>query len=227
LTFLEVIKQKKLLVNRPLLILILVKFTTGYFTTTKGIYRIKLLNMKKKIALTLLFISSVIGSQAQDSGNDGGWPRVLKAGVRIQKAQKLYWENGVSFDFATPRIVDGRIHFGASYVTSRIGSAMGSNAIKQDNYLLSAAYHFRHKKQLQPFARFNLGYFHADYEDPIFDVLPNKAFLFPIEGGLYYEFKRPFTLSLSTGYHLNSGTGSSGPGTLFPVFYQMSVYYTL
>ena len=92
---------------------------------------------------------------------------------------------------------------------------------------MSAAYHFRPQKQLQPFARLNLGYFHADYEEAVFDVLPNSAFMTSVDAGLYYEFKIPLTLSLSAGYNLNAGTGSAGPGTLFPVYYQLSVFYTI
>jgi hypothetical protein len=73
----------------------------------------------------------------------------------------------------------------------------------------------------------NTGYFHADYEEDIFDVLPNNAFLFSVDAGLSYEFRIPLTVSLSAGYNLISGTGTSGPGTLYPVFYQMSVFYTI
>ena len=182
--------------------------------------------MKKIVVLTFLFVSSVLSLHAQAS-DANGWPGTLKGGFRIQKTQKLYWENGFAFDYASPKILDSRIHFGASYETSRLGSALGSNAIKQDNYLVSAAYHFRHQKALQPFARLNVGYFHADYEDALFDVLPNSSFLTSIDVGLMYEFKIPLTLSLSAGYNLNAGTGVAGPGTLFPVFYQMSILYTI
>lgn len=183
--------------------------------------------MKKKLLLCFLLISFLLCFQAQCAGRNNGWLGELKGGLRIQKAQKLYWENGFTLDFASPRIANKRIHLGASYVTSRIGTAMGTNAIKQDNFLISAGYHFRPQKQLQPFTRLNIGYFQADYEEAIFDVLPNSAMLFPVEVGLCYEFKMPITVSLSAGYHLNAGTGSSGPGTLYPVFYQMSLYYTL
>ncbi len=183
--------------------------------------------MSKKIILSVLLIASVLFLHAQSHGTKDGWLGELKGGIRIQKAQKLYWENGFAFDFTSPKIWDRRIHLGASYVTSRIGSAMGSNAIKQDNLLISSGYHFRHKKDFQPFARLNMGYFHANYEDAIFNVLPNTSFLLSLDAGLSYEFKAPITLNLSAGYNLNSGTGSAGPGTLFPVFYQMSVYYTI
>jgi hypothetical protein len=183
--------------------------------------------MKKKIVLSILCIFSVLCLNAQHSSKNNGWPGELKGGIRIQKTQKLYWENGFSFDFTSPKIADSRIHFGLSYVTSRLGSAMGSNAIKQDNYLISSGYYFHHQKQFQPFARINLGYFHADYEEDIFDVLPHKAFLFSIDAGLSYEFEIPLTVSLSAGYNLNSGKGTSGPGTLYPFYYQMSIFYTL
>ncbi len=183
--------------------------------------------MNKKIIFSILFITSVFCSKAQPSGSKAGWLGELKGGIRIQKAQKLYWENGFAVDFASPKIMDSRIHFGLSYVTSRLGSAMGTNAIKQDNFLFSPAYHFRHQKHLQPFTRLNLGYFHSDYEYAIFDVLPNKAFLLSVDAGLSYEFTFPLTVSLSAGYNVNNGTGSAGPGTLYPVFYQMSFYYTV
>ncbi len=183
--------------------------------------------MKKKLVLTILFITTVLCFQAQYSHAKSRQSGELKGGIRIQKAQKLYWENGFSFDFKSPKIFDNRLHLGASYVTTRLGSALGTNAIKQDNFLVSGGYHFRPKMQFQPFARLNAGYFHADYEYAIFDVLPNSAVLLSLDAGLSYEFEIPLTLCLSAGYNLNSGSGSSGPGTLYPVFYQMSIFYTL
>lgn len=69
--------------------------------------------MKKKRVLSILFISFFLCFQAQSSGTKEDWLGELKGGLRIQKAQKLYWENGFSFDFASPRIADSRIHLGA------------------------------------------------------------------------------------------------------------------
>ncbi len=183
--------------------------------------------MKKKFILSFLFITGVLMLPAQTSGSGEGWFGDLKGGIRIQKSQKLYWENGFAFDLTIPRIAVKRIHLGMSYVTTRLGSAMGTNAIKQDNFLLSPGYYFRHQKKLQPFTRLNVGYFHADYEYAVFDALPNSALLLSLDAGLSYEFRMPVTLSLSAGYNFNSGTGTAGPGTLYPVFYQMSVFYTL
>ena len=181
--------------------------------------------MLKVFALAVFFFSASINISAQPS--DRNWPAELKAGVRVQKTQKLYWENGLTLDYASSKLGNGKLHLGASYVTSRLGSAIGSNAIKQDNLFLSGAYHFRNSKNLQPFTRLNAGLFHADYEKAVFDDLPNNGLLLSVDAGLYYHFGAPVTASISTGYNITSGSGSSGPGTLYPVFYQMSIYYTL
>ncbi len=183
--------------------------------------------MKNNRFLFILFLIPTFGLLAQDTNNESDRIGELKGGILIQKTQKLYWENGFALDFTSPKILDSRVHLGLSYATSRLGSALNSNAIKQDNFLFSMAYYFRHHKQFQPFTRVNLGYFLADYEDPIFDVLPNSAFMNSIDAGLSYCFNAPLTVNLSLGYNLNTGNGTTGPGTLFPVFYQMRIYYTL
>ncbi len=183
--------------------------------------------MKNIVTALVISLCSLLQIQAQTPVEKHICQRELRGGIRLQKAQKLYWENGIAFDYASSKLANHKIHLGAGYVTTRLGSAMGSNAIKQDNFVVSGAYHFRSRKPLQPFARLNTGYFHADYEKAIFDDIPNTALLLSVDGGLYYNFKAPFTASLSAGYNLNTGSGSSGPGTLYPVFYQMTIYYTL
>jgi hypothetical protein len=183
--------------------------------------------MNKKNVLVFLFIFSIICFQAQTSDTKNDWLGTLKVGLRAQKTQKLYWENGFTVDFTFPKVLNNRLHFGLSYVTTRLGSAIGTNAIRQDNYLLNVGYFFRNQKKLQPFTRLNTGYFYADYESEIFDALPNTALLLSIDAGLSYEFKTPITIDLSAGFNLNSGSGSKGPGTLYPIFYQLSVSYTL
>lgn len=181
--------------------------------------------MIKTYVLIVFSFCATINIRAQTPASS--LPAELKGGLRVQKAQKLYWENGFTLDYANPKLVNRKVHLGVSYVSSRLGSAMGSNAIKQDQLFISGAYHFRSQKKLQPFVGLNTGYFHADYEKAIYDDLPNSAFLLSLDGGLYYNFNAPVTAALSVGYNFNSGSGSSGPGTLYPVFYQMSIYYTL
>jgi hypothetical protein len=114
-----------------------------------------------------------------------------------------------------------------SYITSRLGSAISSNAIRQENYLIGADWRFRAKKPFQIFAGLNTGYFHADMENEIFNVLPHNSLMLSVEAGLFYKFKFPIATSLSAGYNLINGDGVSTPGSLFPVFYQLSVFYYL
>ncbi len=183
--------------------------------------------MTRKLISAIIFLSFFISLQGQTVSAKKAWLIEVKGGIKLQKAQKLYWENGFSIDLSSQKILDRRLHIEASYVTSRLGSAMGSNAIKQDNFVLSGSYHFRHKNQLQPVIKLNTGYFHADYEEDIFDVLPNSAFLLSLDAGLSYEFNFPLTVNLCAGYNINYGKGISGPGTLYPIYYQMSIYYTI
>ena len=149
----------------------------------------------------------------------------LGVGARLQKTEQLYWENGVALDFTSNFLLDKKMHLKMSYASSRLGSAMGSNAVKQDNYLFGADWRFRSNRDLQILAGVNTGFFHADMETPLFDILPHNTMLFSLETGLFYKFKFPMSTSLSVGYNLINGDGVSKPGTLFPVFYQLSVFY--
>jgi hypothetical protein len=173
--------------------------------------------MTKNPALLFLIVSFTISttSHAQVHSFD--------AGLRFQKSIGLYLENGLTAQYnLTTRWV-----LGATYITSRLGTAMGSNAIKQDNIFVSGAYQFRPTHVLQPFVRASLGYFTADYEAPVFKILPNSSAIVALEGGVSYTFKSPFKTNLSIGYNLISGDGETGAGTLYPVFYQASVTYNL
>ncbi len=113
-------------------------------------------------------------------------------GVRIQKTPNLYFENGLTFDYSSPDLWQSRIHLGAAYASSRLGSAMGSNALKQDNILISSALHFRQGKQVRPIVGLNLGYFKVDTEFEIFSVLPNSSMLLSLEQGADFVWQDPF-----------------------------------
>ncbi len=152
-------------------------------------------------------------------------PYELAVGLRFQKTEQLYWENGVGADFTSDFLLHKKIHLKLSYATSRIGSAFLTNAIRQDNVVIGADWRFRSDKDFQLFAGLNTGFFHADMELPQFDVLPHNSMLLQLETGLFYKFKFPVATSLSVGYNLINGDGVNVPGTLFPVFYQLSVFY--
>ncbi len=152
----------------------------------------------------------------------------IALGPVFQQTIKLYLENGIGVDYCSPSVLNNRLHLKAAYVTSRLGSAIGSNAIKQGNFTVGADWRFRPERALQLFAGMNTGFFHAGYESDIFDDLPKTSFMLQGEAGLAYAFKKaPVNSSLSYGYNIITGNGIKGPGTLFPAFALLKVYYRL
>ena len=172
------------------------------------------------ILLSLLFISNLITAQETNAYE-------LALGGRFQKTNKLYWENGITTDFASEALLQKKLHLKFSYASSRLGSAIQSNAIKQDNYLIGLDWRFRSEKDFQLFTGINTGFFHADMEDPIFETLPHNSLLFSLEAGAFYKFKFPMAISCSGGYNLINGNGIDKPGTLFPLFFQLSAFYLI
>jgi len=172
----------------------------------------------KKISYTLIVALVLLATMTSKSQT-----RSLDIGLRLQKTQDLYYENGITAQYQLSK----RWVIGGSYYTSRLGSALSSNAIKQDNFIVSAAYLFRPDHKLRPFMRANAGYFVADYETPIFDNLTNTSAIASADAGLAYQFKCPLKFSLSVGYNGITGSGDEGAGTLYPVFYQTSLTWNI
>ncbi len=151
----------------------------------------------------------------------------IDIGLRSQKSFGLYLENGLVAHFSNDSILNNRLHFGLGYVSSRFGSAIGSNAIKQDNFQLWLAYYFKKDHALQPFFSLGTGYFTADYELDDFDALDHNALLLSLNAGLQYNFPSQVKINLGLGYNLTAGDGQDGPGTLYPVFAQFNFFYPL
>ncbi|MBC3786172.1 hypothetical protein [Spirosoma utsteinense] len=152
---------------------------------------------------------------------------VLDLGIRLQNSVNLYAENGITAQYTHPKLASKRLYIGLSYVTSRLGTALNSNAIKQDNFLASASYYFRPNWLVRPVARVNVGYFAADYGSSLFDVLPKTSLLASPEFGLCYCPNFPLKINASIGYNVITGDGLTGPGTLYPVFIQTSVTWNI
>jgi len=149
----------------------------------------------------------------------------LAVGIRVQKTEQLYWENGIAADFTSDFLLQKRIHLKLNFITSRIGSAFNTNAVPQESYVIGADWRFRSTKNFQIMAGFNTGFFHAEIERYQFVDLPKNSMLFSLETGLFYKFKIPMAASLSLGYNVFNGNGVNRPGTLFPLYYQASVFY--
>lgn len=153
--------------------------------------------------------------------------RVLDVGIRIQKSIGLYYENGFMLQYSSDALAAEKLYFGLSFVSSRLGTALGTNAIKQDSYLLSTSYFFRPARLIRPLVRLNIGYFSADLEEAVFAPLPHASLLLSSEGGICIEPALPLKLTASLGYNLISGDGVNGPGTLYPLFIQTSLSWNI
>lgn len=147
---------------------------------------------------------------------------ILAPALLVRKTQALYWESGVGVDYTHDRLFGRRLHLNAGYLTSRLGSALGTNALKQDYFLLGADWHTPVADRLKWLAGIHTGFFSVDYEDEVFANLPASSALLSIETGLNYT-AGPVDLQLVAGYNLIAGNGADVPGSLFPVYYQLMV----
>lgn len=175
----------------------------------------------KSIYLLSVITCMVTSSVAQEGDHS------LTVGARLQKTHNLYWENGVSAEYTHSKLWDKRIIVGFHYCSSRFGSAIHSRAIKQDNYLVSLGLNIMKNTLFSPIVRVNGGYFHADIEEALFADLPKSSPLLSLEGGLQCKPKYPIGLTATLGYNLITGDGLNGPGTLYPLYTQLSIFYVI
>lgn len=181
-----------------------------------------------RLLLLLSFFSlNVLSEEKSDSGSSSG--HSIDLGFRFVKFQGLYYENGLTAQYSNPSLLFKGLFFGFSYYTSSLGSAFGNNnAIDQSTYILSTTYDVFSQYTFSLPIRLNLGYFYADYGDPVFDVLDNKSLIASLETALNYQPSfAPIKMELGLGYNFISGKGSSGPGTLYPIYYQLTMLWTI
>ena len=183
--------------------------------------------MKQSYYVLLLFSWMIITPSIGQDRPSRTTGAVLDIGIRFQKSISLYAENGVTAQYTNQKLASRRLFLGVSYVTSRLGTALSSNAIKQDNFLVSATYHFRPIWLIQPIVKANVGYFKANYGSDLFNELPRTSLLASPEFGLCYYPNFPLKITASVGYNLLTGNGVTGPGTLYPVFVQTSITWNV
>ena len=174
--------------------------------------------MRKNLVTALLVFFSLTGISQN-----------LDLGVRIQKTHGMYWENGLTAQYTIEKFKPDNFYVGFSYISSRLGTAMGTYALKQDNYIANAGWNFG--KKVKPFrvhARLNFGYFQAEQVSEIFKDVPRTAFLFSPEIGFKYTFSQlPITLNLGAGYYLLMDEEGTLPGTLQPLYYHLDITYQI
>ena len=181
-------------------------------------FELNKLLMKKTLIIALFCaISCIIHAQN------------FEAGIRIQKTQNMYWENGVTASYSFENFKPNKFYVGFSYITSRLGTAMGSNALKQDNFLAHASWLCGKKmKPLRFYGRLGIGFFKAEQVDEIFKNVPNSAFLINPEIGLNYQFKEwPISINLGTGLNVDFKEDGYSPGTLQLLYYHLDLNYRI
>ena len=169
----------------------------------------------------ILALAVCLGASITDAQN-------LNVGIRIQKTYYMYWENGISAQYSFANFKPKQFYLGFDYVTSRLGTAYKSNALKQDNYIFSGSWFFNKEKPYHIVTRLNFGYFFADMEEDIFKELPHTSFLFSPEIGFTYEIpKVPLSVNLGMGYYILTAKEGYSPGTLQPLYFHFDLYYQL
>ena len=108
--------------------------------------------------LIIFSILAVSFCPAKDTGH-------FRAGFKFQKTYNLHYENGLELGYTHEKLWGHRIQFQLSYVTSRLGSAIGSNTEPQDYYQFSSGLHFRPLKIFDPYLQVNLGYYHYSIDE--------------------------------------------------------------
>jgi len=166
-----------------------------------------------------IFLFSILFSVANAKNEQ------LSIGFRLQHSIHMYNENGITIDYTPKNILNDQLSFGATYVTSRFGSAINSNAIIQDNILFHSTYAFS-SSALSPLIRLNAGYCFADYESSLFDEIDSSMPLLSLEAGTRYAFDFPLKVQAGIGYNLITSDGSSGIGTVYPLFVQCTLLWS-
>jgi hypothetical protein len=180
--------------------------------------------MRMYISIFLVLLLVNAGTLLAQDTSSAKMPTIF-AGLRFQKAIGFYWTNGISAEFKSPRIFKQTVSLGFNFVSSLFGSAIGSNAIPYSDFNLSATKYFRNEKPLKPLVRLNLGFARA-YLDEYYGI-PERSATVSVEGGIAYDFKKPFRITASFGYNVITGNGMKGLGVLFPLYAQCSVFYRI
>ncbi len=149
----------------------------------------------------------------------------LWVGIRIQKTWELYWENGITLQWQPAEIFGGRPLISADFVSSRLGSAINSNALKQEIYRLGLGLRFRNNQRFRPGFRLNPGFYHLDYEFEIFKDLDVNAFTLSGEILALIDIYKGSAIQTSIGMHVLNSNGENGKGGVFPLYAALEIMW--
>jgi hypothetical protein len=132
--------------------------------------------MHRTLALFFTLILVTTDSWAQSDGR-------MVAGMHIEQNSSL--QPGVEVGYSRPDLLGGHPRFTASYSTSRLSVAFGSNGLAKDRFLVGAGWYFRPERVLDPYVQLEIGYTRFDRDDPdLFALLDNSAGILSLLFGL-------------------------------------------
>jgi hypothetical protein len=163
------------------------------------------------VSLLLIGIFTIRASEASD------WSVPVGLGFE----HNFYTQFGVCASVSHKNILGGHPQATLFATTSRLGAIAGNNVLKNENWLLTAAWHFRPGTYVDPFAGIDLGVVHFDREnEKLFSRLHTTAPMFNIRVGIaatvWGDRLRPL---------LDGGFAVVQSSTVFPLFFGAKLSY--
>jgi hypothetical protein len=121
--------------------------------------------------LCLAVLLLIIGAA---SAAEGQQPRTVLVGAFLENNYST--RPGVQVGYSSEGILGGAPRFSAAYSTTRLATAMGSNALVEDRVHAGAGWHFRRDRLVSPHVTARAGYARYDVDDgEVFALLDNGA----------------------------------------------------
>jgi hypothetical protein len=143
--------------------------------------------------------------------------------VGIVVEHNFYNQFGLKAAFSDDRILKGRPRAALSYTTSRLQTMFGSNALKKDNFLFTAGWHFRPLRLIDPYISIDAGFTRFNREDDIiFAKLKNTGGLLAlrlgIESDIFKGLVRPWA---------DAGFSFISSSTVFPLVFSLGLDFDI
>lgn len=178
--------------------------------------------------MVLILILLTVGTNSVQTAIGQKSMTYVELGIRLQKSHRFYWENGFSAAYRSSKLLHQKLAIGINFLSSQLGTALISNAIRQEQYLMFGAYQLNPStKRIHPYVQFNVGYLKAHLNPAYFQNITNTSWLSSLEIGAASTFQKKMHLKLSMGYNVITGNGSQGVGSIYPLFFQGTAQYVI
>jgi hypothetical protein len=108
---------------------------------------------------------------------------------------------GVQVSYSSPRMLGGAPRLAAAYSTTRLATALGSNALVEDRLQAAAGWYFRRDRTISPHVTASVGYARFDVDDDdTFALLDSGAPFVSLLLGAEAALRPALRLSGSVGY---------------------------